>query len=239
MHREYHKWFSPALQRDMELLIFGHAGARVLVFPTSQGRFYEWQDRGIIDSFAHHIEQGWLQFYCVDSVDAESWYAYWAHPGGRAYRHHQYFMYLLHEVLPLSRHRNGNPFLITTGASFGAFHAMSFGLKYPTEVDRIIGLSGVYDIRFMTRGYSDDWVYAYNPVEFIPNEHDHHRLEQIRHLDIIMTTGKTDRLHWSSQEMTRILWDKGIGNALREWDGWAHDWPYWEQMLHMYIDGHD
>jgi esterase/lipase superfamily enzyme len=239
MHREYHKWFSPALQRNMELLIFGHAGARVLVFPTSQGRFYEWQDRGIIDSFAHHIEQGWLQFYCVDSVDAESWYAYWAHPGGRAYRHHQYFMYLLHEVLPLSRHRNGNPFLITTGASFGAFHAMSFGLKYPNEVDRIIGMSGVYDIRFMTRGYSDDWVYAYNPVEFIPNEHDHHRLEQIQHLDIIMTTGKTDRLHWSSQEMTRILWDKGIGNALREWDGWAHDWPYWEQMLHMYIDGHD
>ena len=236
MHREYHKWHSPSLNREMELLIIGHGGARVIVFPTSQGRFYEFEDRGVFASFEHHINQGWLQFYCVDSVDAESWYAYWAHPGGRAYRHHQYMMYLLHEVVPLSQ-RNPNPFLMTIGASFGAFHAMSFGLKFPHLVGRIIGMSGLYDIRNMTGGYSDDWVYAYNPVSFIPNEHDHHRLEQLRQIDIIMTTGKTDRLHWSSQEMTRILWDKGIGNALREWDGWAHDWEYWIQQLHLYISG--
>jgi esterase/lipase superfamily enzyme len=38
MHREHHRWFSPALGREMELLVFGHSGARVIVFPTSQGR---------------------------------------------------------------------------------------------------------------------------------------------------------------------------------------------------------
>ncbi|MGD8805869.1 MAG: esterase, partial [Chloroflexota bacterium] len=27
MKREYHRWYSPSLGRDMELLIFGHAGA--------------------------------------------------------------------------------------------------------------------------------------------------------------------------------------------------------------------
>ena len=31
----------------------------------------------------------------------------------------------------------------------------------------------------------------------------------------------------------------GIGNALRIWDGWAHDWPYWERMIRLYIGGHD
>lgn len=236
MHREFHRWHSPALNRDMEMIVVGHAGARVLVFPTSQGRFYEWEDRGIIGSFADQINAGQLQFYCVDSLDAESWYARWAHPGGRAYRHHQYFMYLYHEVFPLTQ-RNPNPFFMTIGASLGAFHAMSFGLKYPHLVGRIIGLSGLYDIRYLINNYSDEWVYAYNPVEFIPNEHDHARLQHMRQIDIIMTTGKTDRLHWSSQEMTKILWDKGIGNALREWDGWAHDWPYWQKQLHMYISG--
>lgn len=236
MHREYHKWHSPALNREMELTITGHAGARVLVFPTSQGRFYEFEDRNVIQSFEHHVDQGWLQFYCVDSVDAESWYAYGKHPGGRAYRHHEYMMYLYHEVLPLTK-RNPNPFLMTLGASFGAYHAMGFGLKYPEEVHRIIGLSGLYDITYMTGGYSDDWVYAYNPMAFIPNEHDHDRLEQMRQIDIIMTSGKDDRLHSSSQDMTRVLWDKGIGNALRSWDGWAHDWPYWIEQLHLYIDG--
>ena len=37
MNREYHKWYSPRLGRDMELLVFGHAGLPVLVFPTSGG----------------------------------------------------------------------------------------------------------------------------------------------------------------------------------------------------------
>ena len=31
------------------MLVFGHAGAPVLVFPTSQGRFYEFEDRGMVD----------------------------------------------------------------------------------------------------------------------------------------------------------------------------------------------
>ena len=48
MHREYQRWYSPSLGREMELLIFGHAGARVLVFPSSMGRFFEWEDQGMI-----------------------------------------------------------------------------------------------------------------------------------------------------------------------------------------------
>ena len=86
MKREYHRWFSPSLDRDMELLVFGHGGARVLVFPTSQGRFYEWEDRGMMDTFREQIDRGWFQFFCVDSVDAESWYATRKHPGARAWR---------------------------------------------------------------------------------------------------------------------------------------------------------
>lgn len=241
MHREYHRWFSPSLGRDMELLILGHAGARMLVFPTSQGRFYEWEDRGVGQGYAigEHLERGWVQLYCVDSVDAESWYNYGAHPGHRAWRHHQYFQYLLNEVLPLSRHKNSNPFLITLGTSFGAFHAMSFGLKYPHLVDRILGFSGYYDIQGFTGGYSDDYVYFNNPVQFIPNENDPRRLEALRHIDIIIAAGKTDRLIDQSRRMSGILWGKGIGNALREWDGWSHDWHYWWQMLRLYINGHD
>ena len=48
MNREYHKWKSSRLGREMELLVFGHAGMPVVVFPTSGGRFYEFEDRGMI-----------------------------------------------------------------------------------------------------------------------------------------------------------------------------------------------
>jgi len=223
----------------MELIIVGHSGARVLVFPSSMGRFYEWEDRGMIAALGEHVERGWLQFICVDSIDAESWYCNWAHPAGRAWRHQQYDWYLYNEVLPLSEHRNGNPFLMTTGASFGAYHAMNFGLKHPEKVSRIIALSGVYDIRRFTGGFQNETVYFNNPVEFIAGEHDGWRLDRLRQLDIIMATGKGDTLIHAARQMSGVLWGKGIGNALREWDGWSHDWQYWQQMIRAYINGHD
>jgi esterase/lipase superfamily enzyme len=223
----------------MEMLIFGHSGARVLVFPTSQGRFYEWEDRGMMHTLGEHLERGWLQLYCLDSVDAESWYARWKHPGARAWRQVEYENYILYEVLPLSWQKNPTPFLITTGASFGAYHALNFGLRHPHLVGRSIGLSGIYDISAWTDGYTDDNVYFNNPVSFIANEHNHDRLEAMRRQDIIFVVGQDDRLRYSSENLSTLLWNKGVGNALRLWDGWAHDWPWWHQMIRQYIGGHD
>lgn len=239
MNREYHRWYSPSLNRDMDMLIFGHAGARCLIFPTSKGKFYEWEDRGMMVTMGESIERGWLQVFCVDSVDDESWYCGWAHPAGRAQRHAQYDSYIYNEVVPLSRQRNPNPFMIVMGASFGAYHAVNFGLKHPDAVGRVLAMSGLYDIRRFTGGYVDDNVYYNNPMQFIPNEQDEGRLRLLRGMDIIIASGREDRLIESSRAMSGVLWNKGIGNALREWDGWAHDWPYWQQMITLYLSGHD
>lgn len=239
MKREYVRWYSPSLNREMEMLIFGHGGARVIGFPTSKGRFYELEDFGMVAALADHFENGWLQMFCVESLDWEHWYAFWAHPSGRAYRYAQYDGYLYNEVLPFTRHVNPNPFLITLGASFGAYHAMNFGLKHPDAVNRVLGLSGLYDIRVMTGGYSDENVYYNNPMQFIANEHEPWRLEALRRMDIIMATGREDRLIESARALSGLLWSKGIGNALREWDGWSHDWQYWFKMVRLYIGGHD
>ena len=172
MNREYHRWHSPALDRDMELLIFGHAGARVLVFPTSLGKYYEWEDRGMIGVLGEALERGWLQLYCVDSVDAESWYARRSHPGARAWRQVQYDNYLTHEVLPLMGQKNSNAFTMTAGASFGAYHAANYAFRHPDLIKRTLCFSGIYDIRQWADGYHDDNVYYNNPLEYLPNEHD-------------------------------------------------------------------
>jgi esterase/lipase superfamily enzyme len=239
MKREYHRWHSPSLGRDMELLIFGHAGARVLVFPTSQGRFYEWEDRGMHHVLGEHLERGWLQLICVDSVDAESWYARRKHPGARAWRQEQYDAYLCNEVVPLTRAINDNPFMMAIGASFGAYHAANFAFRHPDLVGRMIGISGLYDIRRFTNGFYNETVYHHNPVDFIAGEHEPWRLDALRRQDIIFVTGQEDAFRANNEYMSSLLWSKGIGNALRLWDGWAHDWPWWRQMLLTYIGGHD
>jgi len=239
MQREYHRWYSPSLGRDMELLMFGHNGARLLVFPSSMGSFFEWEDRGMIAALGEQIERGWLQVTCVDSVDQDSWYARWKHPADRAWRQSQYDSYILHEVTPLTRQVNSNPFFITTGASFGAYHALNFAFRHPWLVGRTIGLSGIYDIEPWTDGFHDDNVYFNNPVAYIANEHDWARLEALRRMDIILVAGADDPLRHASEEMSTLLWNKDIGNALRIWDGWAHDWPWWRQMINRYVGGHD
>lgn len=238
MIREYHRWRSPWLQRDMELLVFGRSGARVVAFPTSMGRFFEWEDRDMLAALGEHIDNGWLQLFCVDSVDAESWYSPRPAPE-RIARHEQFHQYILNEVLPFSTDRNSNPFLIVTGASFGGFHAISFGLRHPNLVGRVLSMSGLGDIKPFTGGYYDNTLYFNNPCDFIANEHDHQRLEALRRQDIILAIGGDDRLRESNQRLSHVLWEKGIGNALRVWDGWAHDWPFWRKMIRQYVGGHD
>jgi esterase/lipase superfamily enzyme len=238
-HREHHRWHSPALGRDMEILLFGHAGARMLVFPTSMGRFFEWEDRGMMEALGEHLERGWLQIVCVDSVDADSWYAKWRHPADRARVHSCYEGYILSEVLPFTRHRNPNPFLIAAGASFGAYHALNLALRHPQVVGRVIGMSGLYDIKELTDGYSDDQVYFHDPSHYIVHEHDPGRLALLSQLDIVLATGRDDPHRGNNEHVSSVLWSRGVGNALRLWDGWAHDWPWWREMIRRYVGGAD
>ncbi len=71
------------------------------------------------------------------------------------------------------------------------------------------------------------------------HEHDPGRLAAFRAQDLIFAIGQGDPMYENNREFSRILWEKGIGNALRIWNGHAHDWPIWEKMIGLYIGGHD
>ena len=238
MHHETHSWHSPALDRSMTLQVIGHAGARVLAFPTSMGTHSEWPDRHMHEVLQDHIDAGWIQLFCLDQPHEENWGNSRTHPGRRGWVHRQYFRYVLEEVLPFSVWKNPNPYLIATGASLGATHAATFGLLYPDQVNRVLGMSGMYDQKRMTDGFSDENVYAVNPMDFMVHEHDPWRLAAFQRQDLIFVIGRDDPMYQNNVEFSRLLWSKGIGNALRSWDGSAHDWPYWEKMVRMYLQGH-
>ena len=61
MNREYHEGQSAQLGRSIELLVFGHGGMPVLVFPTSGGRFFDFEDRGMVAALGARIDAGQLQ----------------------------------------------------------------------------------------------------------------------------------------------------------------------------------
>lgn len=234
MHREYRKWWSPSLGRDMELLVLGHAGTPVLVFPSSMGRFYEWEDFGMVGALSQQLESGFNQLICVDSVDAESFYNKQADPYTRIQRHRQYERYILEEVVPPIRVQHD--FLIAAGASFGAYHAMNFVLKQPWQFGKLIALSGAFDVRSQLDGFYNEDVYFSNPVDYLPNLHDNRTLDALRGNHLILTTAEYDPCKDANFHMSRLLNDKGVNHTLDFQPGvFGHDWPWWRDLIRKHI----
>ncbi len=241
MIRTYHAWHSTHLNRHMELLVFGHAGARVLVFPTRIGRFYDYEDFGIVEALAEKITNGWLQLFCVDSVDGESIYSD-RPPHERIQRHMQYEQYILEEVLPLSRQLNPQPFMIAHGCSLGAYHAMNLALRHPQYFGKVVALSGRYDLsepvadfRGLFDGYYDEEIYFHSPNHFLPNLFEDNILTELRRLEIVMAIGREDPFLGSNRSLSNALADKHIPHQFHVWDGRAHKAKYWREMVGLYL----
>jgi esterase/lipase superfamily enzyme len=236
MKREYHKWFSPSLGRDMEMLIFGHAGLPVLVFPTSCGRFFEFEDRGMIAAKSDDIESGRLQIFCVDSVDEESWYNRNVQPRWRIARHMQYEEYLLREVLPLIRQLNQNPNLASIGCSFGGYHAANIALRHPDLFTAFLSMSGAFDPSHFLSGYYDDDAYFHLPMHYMPNMNDPWYLDRYRRNTYVLATGVHDQCWNDNERMAEVFHNKGIPCRLDVWgDNTGHDWPWWQRMIQTYL----
>ena len=139
----------------MHVRWFGHGGARCSPFPRRWATTTSGPTATCLTCCASRSRTGWIQLWCLDHNHDLSWYDKDVHPGRARLAAPQYDRYIRDELLPFTQHVNANPFVIATGASFGAFHAMSIGLRNPQLVHRIIGMSGTYDITGMTGGYSD------------------------------------------------------------------------------------
>jgi len=231
MQRDYLREFSRSLGRDMELLRFGSAGRPLLAFPTSMGRFYQWEDFGLIGALGDWIEAGAIQVVCVDSVDAESWYARDRPPAERVARHLQYELYLLDEILPRLPDRP-----VACGASFGALHALLLAARHPDRLSGFIAMSGAFDTSRWLDGFSDDSTYFTNLAAFLPGLAEEAYLAPLRAMQPkIIATGAEDPNVGDSARVGQLLRAKGIDVRLEIWPGWAHDWPYWKDMMRRYL----
>jgi len=236
MNREYHKWWSPRLGRDMELLIFGHDGLPIIVFPSSQGRFYEFEDRGLVSAVGYKLDGGEIQLYCLDSVDAESWYNRAVPPRWRIARHVQYENYVMDEVVPLVQQKNDNPKLISLGCSFGGYHAVNIALRHPDRITGFLSMSGAFDLSGFLHGYYDQDVYFNMPPHYLPNLSDPWHFDRYRSNQYLLATGWDDHCLRQNQNLARIMGEKGIPHNLYIWDSWnSHDWPTWARMMQEYL----
>lgn len=230
------------MQRNMELLVFGHGGRAVLFFPPRMGRFYDYENWGVVDALRDRISNGELQLFCVDSIDCESFYNHNIHPADRIRRHLQYEQYILNEVLPLVWNKNHSGYLEVAGCSMGAYHAANLALKYPHLFKRLVCMSGRYDLTQniqyfwdLFNGYHNDDIYFNMPQQYLPNISDHQLLESIRRMEIVLAMGETDPFINDSHHFSHLLWNKGIPNQFYVWGGFAHRPKHWRNMVRLYL----
>ena len=78
MNVEYHKWWSQNLGQDMELKVYGHTGKAVVVFSTSGGRFYQYEDfqKGLLNPIHLIYAVSLTAFFLILNNFAVEWRKY-------------------------------------------------------------------------------------------------------------------------------------------------------------------
>ena len=239
MNREIHNWWSPSLNKHMDLAVYGHYGFALLMFPTWAADFLEYERFYLIDAISDFINAGKVKVFSVDSISKESWLNDYMHPHDKGVRHQHYNNYIINEVVPfIYNHCRGQLMIVTSGASVGAFHAANMLFRRPDIFDGTIAMSGSYDIKYYTEGYYDDNCYFNSPIDYLPGLNDDYYLPMLRnkrHIYILTGQGSYEAPQ-RSRDLAAVLQAKGIPHYLDVWGhDMPHDWPTWRKMLPHYL----
>lgn len=239
--RRIEGWHSPALGMDMPIVRYGDRGRPILLFPTAAADFLENERFFLIKAIEPAILAGRIRVFSIESINRWAWMDRNLPVPEQGRRQTLYSRYIEDEVVPYIRGAVGdaNVRIATSGASFGAFHAMNTLLRRPDLFDGAIAMSGFYDLApDYFRGYSDDNCYFSNPPWYLPGL-EGRQLELLRHhTNIVIASGQgAYEAPDAARRMSELLHEKGIPHWLDIWGfDVDHDWPWWRKMLPYYID---
>ena len=228
MKIRYQKSYSGYLNKEMEYKIYGSSGKKCLFFPSQNGRFYEYEDRGMINIIAKFIELGKVQVFCVDAIDYLSFSSN-NNPKDIIKYQEDYFNYVTKEFIPMI---NNNEKIMTFGVSLGAYQAMNLLLRRPDLVDMVLALSGIYQTSYFFGNYYDDLTFLNSPIDslaYIKNNELYLDLYKKSKIYISVGAGAYEA---SSVKQTKDLeYMFKINNIYPHFyyfdENSIHDWPSW------------
>jgi len=244
METQYFKQYSPAMGRDMECKVYGHAGRPVLFIPCQDGRFFDFEGFCMTDTWSPWIDGGKAMVFSIDTADKESWSDKGGDPYWRIRRYEQWISYITAEMVPFMRgmvnERNGwdgYPGVSVFGCSLGATHAANLFFRFPDLFDGMLALSGIYTAEYGFGNYMDELVYLNSPVHYLANmPNDHPFLEEYRRHRGIICVGQGA---WEEPDTTRRIAQLNAEKNMGLWvDFWGfdvnHDWPWWHKQVQYF-----
>lgn len=243
MDIQYRKEYSVQLGRDMEYKIYGWGGVPCIWFPCQNGRFFDFENYGMLDVCRTYLDQGRMQLFTVDSMDAESLSAVWRPGWERMDRQEQYFRYisdeLSHRIFEINS-RAWDTGIMVMGFSLGAYHSANFYFRRPDLFTRNLSLSGAYSIKYMVEGYESLETYLNSPVDSLRNlPEGHPYFELLRRNRAVFCTGQGAWEHpmqESTRELDTVMCEKHLPAKFCYW-GYDvyHDWCWWKRQLEVYL----
>lgn len=239
MFTRYVKSYSASLGRDMEYKLYGNQGRGVMVFPSQNGRFYDYQDFDMVGVLSEHIDAGRIHLICADGIDQETWSKADGDEHERIALHERWFHYVVDELFPAVAQPGET--LMATGCSMGGYHAANFFFRRPDLFDTVLSLSGLYHADFFFPNYHDPLVYDNSPLDFIRNmPTDHPYLNIYRKRTIVLCVGQgawEDELLESTRRMDALLLEKHVPAWVDYWGcDVSHDWPWWRKQVVYFMD---
>ena len=245
METNYFEDYSPSLDRDMPLKVYGHAGKPILFIPCQDGRFFDFENFHLTDTFHDWLESGQCMVFAIDTIDAETWSDKGGDPYWRIRLHERWIEYITREVVPFIRDYtnekngwDGYPGVMTFGCSMGATHALNLYLRFPDLFDRCLALSGVYNASFFLGDYMDDVVYRNSITDYMANFPEGHPFieEYNRHKAVVCVGQGAWEEPWSTRELDRRFHELGINIWVDYWGHDVnHDWPWWYKQVPYYL----
>jgi esterase/lipase superfamily enzyme len=227
--------------RPFHLWTYGHWGAPVLVMPSAAGMAHEWDAHGMVEALGDLIEGGKIKLYCTESNVAEAWTRKENPADWRIQRHMTYERFIVTDLLQYIRHdcQNSQVRLAITGCSLGGYYAANFALKYPEVFRYALCMSGRYDIRSFTGGFSNLDVYFNNPLAYVPNLEGQHleRVRQNTHLTLVCGQGAWEEgCIEETQALADLLEAKGVRHFRDIWGrDVSHDWQWWRRQARHHL----
>ena len=245
METNYFEHYSNCLGRVMPMKVYGHAGRPVLFIPCQDGRFFDFENFKMTDTYSWWIESGRCMVFSVDTIDLETWSDKAGNPYDRIRQHERWIEYITREAVPFIREYtnekngwDGYPGVMTMGSSMGATHALNLYLRFPDLFDRCLALSGVYNASFFLGDYMDEVVYRNSPTDYMRNFPAGHPFieEYNRHKAVVCVGMGAWEEPWSTQYLDERFHELGINIWVDYWGHDVnHDWPWWYKQTAYFL----
>ena len=222
METNYFEFYSNNLNRTMPLKVYGHAGRPVLFIPCQDGRFFDFENFHLTDTFAPWIDSGKVIVFAIDTIDIETWSDKNGDPYYRIRHHEEWINYITREVVPFIRNYvnekngwEGYPGIMTFGCSMGATHALNLYLRFPDLFDYNNSITD-----YMS-GMSNDhpFIARYNNNKAV----------------VCVGMGAWEE-PWSTQYLDKRFHELGINIWVDYWGSDVnHDWPWWYKQVPYFL----